>query len=140
LYRKRRSLNLVVDTSVVLAVLTSEPERARLVQLTQDADLIAPASEHWEIGNALSVMIKRGRLTLSQAALVLKNYERIPIRFVEVNLVESVKLAADQKLYAYDAYLIICARDQKCGLVSLDTALAKAALAAGVTVVEVPKR
>ena len=133
-------MNLVVDTSVVLAVLTSEPERARLVQLTQGADLVAPASVHWEIGNALSAMIKRGRLTLSQAALVLKNYERIPIRFVEVSLVESVKLAADQKLYGYDAYLIVCARDQKCGLVSLDTTLARAALAAGVTVIEGPKQ
>jgi predicted nucleic acid-binding protein len=133
-------LNLVVDTSVLLAVLTSEPERSRLVQLTQGADLVAPASVHWEIGNALSAMIKRGRLTVSQAALVLKNYERIPIRFVEVSLVESVKLAADQKLYAYDAYLIVCARDQKCGLVSLDTTLARAALAAGVTVIEVPKQ
>jgi predicted nucleic acid-binding protein len=140
LYHKEWSLNLVVDTSVVLAVLTSEPERARLVQLTRDADLIAPASVHWEIGNALSAMIKRGRLTVSQASVVLKNYERIPIRFVEVSLVESVKLAADQKLYAYDAYLIICARDQKCGLVSLDTTLAMAALDAGVTVIEVPKQ
>jgi len=54
--------------------------------------------------------------------------------------VESVKLAADQKLYGYDAYLIVCARDQKCGLVSLDTTLARAALAAGVTVIEGPKQ
>jgi predicted nucleic acid-binding protein len=111
-----------------------------LVQLTQDADLLAPASVHWEIGNALSAMIKRGRLTLSQATQVLQNYEKIPIRFVEVGLLESVKLAADQKLYAYDAYLIACARDQKCGLISLDNALTKAALATGVTVVEVPRQ
>ena len=140
MYHKEWSLNLVVDTSVLLAVLTSEPERGRMVELTQDADLLAPASVHWEVGNALSAMIKRGRLTVSQATQVLKNYERIPIRFVEVALLESVKLAAEKNLYAYDAYLIACARDQKCGLISLDNALMKAALAAGVTVVEVPRQ
>ena len=36
-------MELVVDTSVLLAVLLSEPERAKLVALTADADLIAPA-------------------------------------------------------------------------------------------------
>ena len=60
-------MDLVVDTSVILAVLTSEPERMNIVRLTQDANLLAPASVHWEIGNALSAMIKRKRLTVLEA-------------------------------------------------------------------------
>jgi predicted nucleic acid-binding protein len=131
-------MNLVVDASVLLAVLTSEPERARIVELTLDVDLLAPASVHWEIGNALSAMLKRGRMNTVQATGVLKNYERIPIRFVEVSLPESIQISAERKIYAYDAYLIACARDQRCRLISLDKALLQAAKDSGVKTVEVP--
>ncbi len=131
-------MNLVVDTSVILSVLTSEPERARILQLTKDVDLLAPASVHWEIGNALSAMLKRGRLNAGQAKAVLKRYERIPIRFVEIGLAEAIEIAAQQNMYAYDAYLIVCARQQRCRLISLDKALLRAAEGAGVDVLEVP--
>jgi len=130
-------MSLVVDTSIILAALTSEPERPPILKMTQDQDLLAPASVHWEMGNALSAMIKRGRVTTAQAREVLKNYERIPIRFVEVNLPDAVEVAADQNIYAYDAYLIVCARQQRCRLISLDKGLLKAAIDAGVGVLEV---
>ena len=47
---------LVVDTSVLLAVVLNEPSKAELVRLTTGAGLIAPLSLHWEFGNALSSM------------------------------------------------------------------------------------
>ena len=133
-------MTLVVDASILLAVLMSEPERAKIVELTKDVDLIAPASVHWEVGNALSSMLKRGRLTLSQAESVLKNYEKIPIRFVEVSLHDSIRISADRKIYAYDAFLIACARDQRCRLISLDKALLQASEDSGIQVVEVPNQ
>jgi predicted nucleic acid-binding protein len=70
--------NLVVDASALLAVLMSEAERTRIVALTQDVDLIAPASVHREMGNALSNMLTRGRITLTQAAQVVRNLKRFP--------------------------------------------------------------
>ena len=133
-------MTLVVDASILLAVLTSEPERPKIIELTRDVDLIAPASVHWEIGNALSSMLKRGRITLVQAESILKNYEMIPIRFVEVSLHESIWISADRKIYAYDAFLIACARDQRCRLISLDKALLQASKDSGVQVVEVPNK
>ena len=133
-------MTFVVDASILLAVLTSEPERPKIIELTRDVDLIAPASVHWEIGNALSSMLKRGRITLVQAESILKNYEKIPIRFVEVSLHESIRISADRKIYAYDAFLIACARDQRCRLISLDKALLQASKDSGVQVVEVPNK
>ena len=133
-------MTLVVDASILLAVLMSEPERAKIIELTKDVDLIAPSSVHWEIGNALSSMLKRGRMTLVQAEHVLKNYEKIPIRFVEVSLHESIRISADRKIYAYDAFLIACARDQRCRLISLDKALLQASKESGIQVVEVPNQ
>jgi predicted nucleic acid-binding protein len=137
LYRLEIAMTLVVDASILLAVLMSEPERAKIIKLTKDVDLIAPLSVHWEIGNALSSMLKRGRMTLVQAENVLKNYEKIPIRFVEVSLPESIRISADRKIYAYDAFLIVCARDQRCKLISLDKALIQASKDSGIQVVEV---
>ncbi len=131
-------MNVVADTSVILSVLTSEPERPQILKMTKGVDLIAPASVHWEVGNALFAMIKRGRLTAAQAKAVLKSYERIPIRFVEVGLGEAIELAAEQNMYAYDAYLVICARQQHCKLMSLDKALLRIAAMVGIEVLEVP--
>ncbi len=60
-------MNLVVDTSVIIAVIANEPEKASLVTQTQGADLFAPRPIHWEIGNAFSAMLKRRRVTVEQA-------------------------------------------------------------------------
>ena len=132
-------MQLVVDTSIILAVLISEPERDRIIAITQNSDLLAPQSVHWEIGNALSSMMKRQRITTLQALKALDAYEKIPIRFIEISLHASVSIAAQQDLYAYDAYLIACAKDQRCSLISLDKALLQAAKDVGVAIVEVPK-
>jgi predicted nucleic acid-binding protein len=131
-------MNLVVDTSVLIAVMTSEPERVRLVQLTQGADLLAPASVHWEVGNALAAMSKRKRLDADQLRPVIRAYEKIPIRFVDVDLQGSLEIAASHDLYAYDAYVIACARENRCKLISLDKGLLHAARAVGVGLLEVP--
>ena len=115
-------MNLVIDTSVILAVLTSEPERTRIVKLTQDANLVAPASVHWEVGNALSAMLKRKRLTLPEEQSAAASYAKIPIRFIEIGLKESLAIASKHNLYAYDAYVIACAQSERCKLISLDVA------------------
>ena len=131
-------MDIVVDTSVLLAVLVSEPQRAKLVALTSDADLVAPASIHWEVGNALSAMLRRKRITVEQAMSVVGAYDQIPIRLVDVSMKDAVTVAAKLNIYAYDAYFIACARDQRIGLLSVDKGLLAAAAQAGVSTVEVP--
>jgi predicted nucleic acid-binding protein len=130
-------MNIIVDTSVLIAVLTSEPEKQKLINLTRGMDLLAPGSVHWEIGNALAAMLKRKRITQDQIQSILEAYNQIPIRFMDINLVASLQVAADYDLYAYDAYIIACARENHCSLISLDKALCKAALNARVNVLEV---
>jgi len=49
-------MELVVDTSAIIAVLVREPLRAALIDVTAGADLLAPPSVHWEVGNAFSAM------------------------------------------------------------------------------------
>ncbi len=52
-------MDIVLDTSVIIAVIANEPEKRVLIRLTKGAELIAPQSVHWEIGNAFSAMLKR---------------------------------------------------------------------------------
>src|SRR5262245_32353527 len=106
------SMVVVIDTSALIAVLVSEPERAGIVQATQGADLVAPASVHWEIGNALSALLKRRRATLAQAQLALTAYSSIPLRLLDVDLALALEIASEHALYAYDAYLITCSLSQ----------------------------
>jgi predicted nucleic acid-binding protein len=130
-------MDIVVDTSVIIAVITDEAQKPRLVELTAAARLLAPLSVHWEIGNAFSAMLKRKRITAAQAQAAVAVYRIIPIRFVDVSLADALALAERLGIYAYDAYLITCALDQKCPLLSLDGGLIYAARQAGAQVLEI---
>ncbi len=128
---------LVVDTSVILAVVLNESTKATLIRLTTGAELIAPLSLHWEIGNALSAMIKRKRITPVEAQHALIEYQKIPIRFLDVPLDATLQIVTDYLIYAYDAYFIVCARSQSSPLITLDNGLQTVALAAHITLIEV---
>ena len=130
-------MDIVVDASVIIAVIANEPEKAKLIGLTSGADLIAPSSIHWEIGNAFSAMLRRGRITLHQALQAMAVYYRIPVRFTAVELEESLRIAAELNVYAYDAYLIRCALKYGAPLLSLDQNLTRVARAKGAEVIEV---
>ncbi len=128
---------VVVDASVLIAVVTNEPEKLKLVQLTQNADLIAPHSIHWEIGNAFSAMLKRNRVTIADAVRAINAYQKIPIRFVDVELEETIKLADTLNVYVYDAYLVRCAIKYKSPLLSLDKSLINSAKSVKAQILEV---
>jgi predicted nucleic acid-binding protein len=132
-------MDIVIDTSVVIAVIANEPVKEALVALTTGADLIAPHSVHWEVGNALSAMLRRERIKIEQAIQAVQIYQQIPIRFVDVELEETLKIAAALGIYAYDAYLIRCAVKYKSPLISLDRGLIGAAKEMQARVIEVVK-
>lgn len=129
--------NVVVDASVLIAVVTNEAEKARLVQLTQDVDLIAPHSIRWEIGNAFSAMLKRRRITVEDAIRAIELYQKIPVRFVDVEIEEAIRLADALNIYAYDPYLVRCAIKYNSPLLSLDEGLVQSAKSAKAQVLEV---
>ena len=130
-------MKFVVDASVIIAVIANKSTKEKLIEITRGADLLAPASIHWEIGNTFSAMIKRDRITLEQTQSAIAAYKQIPIRFTEVELEESLEIAAAYGIFAYDAYLIRCAIKYKSALITLDQKLAQVAEAMNVTVVEV---
>ncbi len=130
-------MRLVIDTSAIIAVLVNESTKSRLVEITRGAALLAPASVHWEVGNAFAAMFKRKRVRMSQVRKALAAYGDIPLRFIGVDLESSLELADRLKIYAYDAYVLACAQTQRCPILSLDGGLTEAAGLAGLDVVEV---
>jgi predicted nucleic acid-binding protein len=116
-------VEIVIDTSAVLAVIVEQPEKAHLVRLTRGATLVAPASVHWEVGNALSAMFKRKAIGIKEALQLLEVYAAIPIRMAEVGLEQAVELSAKLNVYAYDAYVLACAINQRAPLLTLDGGL-----------------
>ncbi len=131
-------MDVVIDASALIAVMANEEQKESLVRITTGADLIAPASVHFEIGNAISAMLKRRRITGPQAAELLAQYRFIPLRFVEVELPESINIAQKFNIYAYDAYLIRCAEKYRSPLLTLDDALRRHAQAYRVSILEIP--
>ena len=111
------------DTSAILAVIADQPEKVDLVTVTRGATLVAPASVHWEVGNALSAMFKRKAIGINEALLLLEAYAAIPIRTAEVGLQQAVELSAKLNVYAYDAYVLACAINQRAPLLTLDGGL-----------------
>ena len=130
-------MNVVIDTSAIIAVVIEEPERDALIEQTASNELLAPSSVHWEIGNAFSAMFKQRRFPLRALQRALISYAQIPIRFSDVELESALEIAYELKIYAYDAYVIACALQHRCALLSVDRGLVRAAKAAGVKTLEI---
>ena len=130
------SMELVIDTSAIIAVIANGAERATILRRTVGAVLTAPSSVHWEVGNAFSAMFRRGRITLAQARQALRSYELMSFRFIDIDLGQSLELSQRLHLYAYDAYVLACALNSRSPLLTLDRRLAAAGASVGVNVLE----
>ena len=126
-----------MDTSAIIAVIADEAERAVIVERTVGVVLTAPASVHWEVGNAFSAMFRRGRITLDQARLALRSYARMSFRFTDIDLMQSLELSQRLNLHAYDAYVLACAINLRSPILTLDKKLATAARSVGIRILEV---
>ncbi|MBD3376615.1 PIN domain-containing protein [candidate division KSB1 bacterium] len=128
---------LVVDTSVIIAVILNEPTKPRIIEITKGQELIAPESIRWEIGNAFSALFKRKILSLEQALTGLKIFEQIPLRYPVIDFYEALKIAHEHQLYAYDAYFLKLSQNHKCPFITLDSSLQKLADRLGIKTFEV---
>ena len=130
-------MDIAVDTSAIIAVIGDEPEKSEILRQTAGNNLFAPYSLPWEIGNAYTAMLKRKRTTQAEAISALTLYQKITITLIETDLIRAFTIAAQFNLFAYDAYVIDCALLLRCPLITLDKGLKYAAIAAGVTLIEV---
>jgi len=130
-------MDIVIDTSALIAVIVGESERNRIIEFTTGNTLIGPGSIPWEIGTAFSAMFKQERLTLDEAQKGLAIFESIPLRYVEPDFFNVLKVSKNTNMYAYDAYFLDCARRHKAPLLTLDRKLKVAAQNINIEILEV---
>ncbi len=130
-------MDIVIDTSALIAVIVGEPERAEIIAVTAGNTLIGPGSIPWEVGNAFSAMFKQKRLTLTEAEKGLSIFQGIPIRYIDPNFVAVLKLSKQADIYAYDAYFLDCAIRYRAPLLTLDRKLMASAQILNVETLEV---
>lgn len=121
-------MDIVIDTSALVAVIVGETERAKIIKITSGNTLIGPGSIPWEIGNAFSAMFKQKRLSLEDAKRGITIFKSIPIRYIETDFVSVLNISKQAVIYAYDAYFLDCATRQKAPLLTLDRRLKASAL------------
>jgi len=129
-------MNIVSDTNIFLAVVLDEPEKENIIKLTSKANAISPEILPYEIGNALSAMVKRKRLTKDEALAAFKGTSLIPVRLVPVDVQQAIKLSFEYNIYAYDAYFLQCAKQLSCPLITLDKRMMQVAYDLKIEVVE----
>ena len=129
-------MKLVADTNIFLAVALNEPEKQRIIELTLGSEIIAPEILPYEVGNALSAMLKRRQLSAEEIILAFEKTQQIPVSLVKSNIKNSLEIAINYSIYAYDAYFLQTALAHHCPLLTLDKKMKLVANALNMTVLE----
>lgn len=97
-------MNIVADTNIFLAVALDKPEKEHLVEVTAGWDVLSPEILPYEIGNALTALIKRRKLSKEEALALYEVTQQIPVKLISVDIPKALAIAARFSIYAYDAY------------------------------------
>ena len=114
------NMNIVVDANIYLAVILNEPEKQAIIEHTKGIELISPEVLPYEIGNALSAMLKRKRLSEDQIIESFDIFNMIPLNLEPVNIAKALNIACKFNIYAYDAYYLELSERLKAPLLTLD--------------------
>lgn len=128
---------VVLDTSVVIALLASDEERDVILNAIEHDTFLCSESVTAEFGNAISAMFKRDRISLEQGIEMLEGFFELDIEQIPLNLKRAIELSHSFNIYAYDAYVLECAERLNIPLVTLDERMKDIAEHAGISVIEV---
>lgn len=129
-------MKIVADTNTFLAVALDEPEKTLIIDLTLGHELLAPEVLPFEIGNALTAMMKKRSLEPDELGPAWDAVQRIPVELRQVDFQDALRIAGRYNIYAYDAYVLGCAMATRSPLLTLDRGLKAVAREAGVEVLE----
>jgi len=130
-------MKIIADTNTFLAVALNEPEKPEIIRLTTGYDLVAPSILPFEIGNALSAMLKRRRLNSDEVLSAWDAVQTIPVELRNIDIRKALEIAAKFNIYAYDAYFLECAAELQLPLLSLDRHLYTAAQKLNIRTLEI---
>ena len=129
-------MKIIADTNTFIAVALNEPEKGKIIQLTEGHDLIAPDVLPFEIGNALTAMMKKNALKKEEVESAWEVVQKIPVDLRLTAIKPALSIAIKFNLYAYDAYFLQCAKNLHSPLLTLDLGMQRVAREMGITILE----
>lgn len=129
-------MKIAADTNIYIAVALNEPEKDKIIQLTEGHDLIAPDVLPFEIGNALTAMMKKSVLDKKEVESAWAIVQQIPVDLRQTDIKSALRIAIKFNLYAYDAYFLRCAENLRIPLLTLDLGMQRVAREMGITILE----
>jgi len=129
-------MKITADTNTFIAVALNEPEKKRIIQLTEGHDLIAPDVLPFEVGNALTAMMKKRSLKKEEVASAWDVVQKIPVDLRHTDIKSALRIAIKFNIYAYDAYFLECAENLRSPLLTLDIGMKRVGREIGITILE----
>ena len=129
-------MKIIADTNIFLAAVLDEPEKDWIIRHTAGHELAAPEILPYEIGNALSALLKRKVLNADTVFLAWKAVQSIPVQLCSIEIGSAIRVAMNAGIYAYDAYFLECALRMRSPLLTLDRRLKTVAKEIGVQIME----
>jgi predicted nucleic acid-binding protein len=129
-------MKIVADTNIFLSVALEEESKRSIIKQTQGCDIYAPEILPYEMGNALSAMIKRKQIDKAEALSIFSVTQMIPVKLVKVDIPKALSIASSHNIYAYDAYFLQSALAASCAILSLDRKLANVAKEIDIEVIQ----
>jgi predicted nucleic acid-binding protein len=134
----------VLDASMTLAWLIDRsvtPYAATVRRLlNQGGQAVVPTLWQWEVANGFVIAERRGLLSSSETAQILHSFETVLVS-IEIKqdlspIHRTIRSAAEHRLTAYDAAYLQLAKDEQLPIATLDRALARAAAAAALPLLQ----
>lgn len=129
-------MRIIADTNTFIAVALNEPEKNKIIQLSEGCDLTAPDVLPFEIGNALTAMMKKGTLKSDEILASWEIIQLIPVELRRIDFKSALEIAVAFNIYAYDAYFLECAHRLKSPIITLDQGMKRIAREMGILVLE----
>jgi predicted nucleic acid-binding protein len=129
-------MKIIADTSTFIAVALNEPEKVKVIELTEGHDLIAPDVLPFEIGNALTAMMKKNALEKEEIVSAWEIVQQIPVDLRHTKIKAALSIAIKYNLYGYDAYFLECAENLRSPLLTLDVGMQIVAREIGISILE----
>jgi predicted nucleic acid-binding protein len=129
-------MKIIADTNTFIVVALNEPEKGKIIQLTEGHELIAPDVLPFEVGNALTAMMKKNILKKEEVESAWEIVQRIPVDLRHTDIKSALGIAIKFNLYAYDAYFLKCAENLNSPLLTLDLGMQRVARKMGITILE----
>jgi predicted nucleic acid-binding protein len=129
-------MKIIADTNTFIAVALNEPEKNIIIRLTEGHNLVAPEVLPFEIGNALTAMMKKNTLKKEEVASAWEMVQQIPVDLRRTDIKSALKIATKFNIYAYDAYFLECADSLRSPLLTLDPGMKRVAREIGIAILE----